>query len=466
MTRSTLPWASRPGRADRYLLEACTIALFTLFGLVAVPAAGAEGIEAEAMTTPAAVGGPFADPSASGGRGLGLWTNGAASGTIPLATGANELVVRVRGDGCGGSPELTATVDGRTVIARKAIAASTWTDVRVPVSVSAGSSTVGLSFGNDARTKKCDRNLRVDRVDLTAVAPPPAPTGNPFAGRTLWVDPHSSAKAQADGWRTSRPADAFLMDRIAAGSQADWFGDWNPDVRAAVDARVSTIAAAGALPVLVAYNIPLRDCGLYSGGGAASADAYRTWIRDFAAGIGSRPAAVVLEPDAAMLTDCLGTADTDTRFALLADAVDVLAARPGVAVYVDGGNSNWRLPEDAAARLRRAGVARARGFSLNVSNFNATPNEATFGLRVSGLVDAKPFVIDTSRNGLGTNGEWCNPDGRALGARPGSSPPDPRIDALLWIKRPGESDGTCNGGPAAGAWWADHALGLAARATP
>jgi hypothetical protein len=29
---------------------------------------------------------------------------------------------------------------------------------------------------------------------------------------------------------------------------------------------------------------------------------------------------------------------------------------------------------------------------------------------------------------------------------------------------PGESDGTCNGGPAAGQWWADYALGLAKRA--
>jgi endoglucanase len=29
---------------------------------------------------------------------------------------------------------------------------------------------------------------------------------------------------------------------------------------------------------------------------------------------------------------------------------------------------------------------------------------------------------------------------------------------------PGFSDGTCNGGPAAGTWWPDYALGLAERA--
>jgi endoglucanase len=56
-----------------------------------------------------------------------------------------------------------------------------------------------------------------------------------------------------------------------------------------------------------------------------------------------------------------------------------------------------------------------------------------------------------------------NPDGRALGSGPGTLTGHPLAVAYLWVKRPGESDGTCNGGPAAGAWWADYALGLARR---
>jgi cellulase/cellobiase CelA1 len=32
--------------------------------------------------------------------------------------------------------------------------------------------------------------------------------------------------------------------------------------------------------------------------------------------------------------------------------------------------------------------------------------------------------------------------------------------AFLWIKTPGESDGSCGGGPQAGKWWADYALEL------
>jgi endoglucanase len=33
------------------------------------------------------------------------------------------------------------------------------------------------------------------------------------------------------------------------------------------------------------------------------------------------------------------------------------------------------------------------------------------------------------------------------------------------VKPPGESDGECNGGPAAGRWWPEYALGLAQRAS-
>lgn len=256
------------------------------------------------------------------------------------------------------------------------------------------------------------------------------------------------------------------MDKIAARSSAEWFGDWNSDIRAAVDARVSTIAADGALPVLVAYNIPLRDCAGYSAGGASSPDGYRSWIRQFAAGIGTRRAVVILEPDALAALDCLTAEDRATRVALLKDAVDVLSAQGRTSTYIDAGNSAWIGVPEMAQRLAGAGIAKARGFALNVSNFRWTSESTTYGRAVSDAVGGKPFVVDTSRNGLGPtpDGQWCNPDGRALGPTPAAAP-EPRVDAFLWIKAPGESDGTCNGGPSAGAWWGDYALGLAQRAS-
>jgi endoglucanase len=111
-------------------------------------------------------------------------------------------------------------------------------------------------------------------------------------------------------------------------------------------------------------------------------------------------------------------------------------------------------------------VADAQGFVLNVSNFVSSAENAAYGAQVAALADGKHFVIDTSRNGLGPapDGAWCNPPGRALGLRPTDATGVSRQDASLWIKHPGESDGPCNGGPAAGQWWADAALGLAQRA--
>ncbi|MYV59291.1 endoglucanase, partial [Streptomyces sp. SID4931] len=47
------------------------------------------------------------------------------------------------------------------------------------------------------------------------------------------------------------------------------------------------------------------------------------------------------------------------------------------------------------------------------------------------------------------------------GEAPTTQTGDELVDAYLWIKRPGESDGDCKGGPKAGDWWPEYALGLA-----
>lgn len=308
------------------------------------------------------------------------------------------------------------------------------------------------------------------QADSTVVPPPPPPdstatTGNPLTSAPLWVDPYSHGMRQIEEWRDARPEDAAQLEKIAYQPQAIWFGNWSGDIRAAVDAKTTAITSAGALPVYVAYNIPVRDCSSYSGGGAPSADAYRAWITGFAEGIGARAAVVVLEPDALAGLDCLDGTRQAERLALLAEAVAILKANAGTAVYLDAGHSAWHSAAEMARRLGSAGIAAANGFSLNVSNFQTTAASVTYGKGISAAVGGKHFVIDTSRNGLGptVDNQWCNPDGRALGYGPGTATGHEQVDAFLWIKRPGESDGTCNGGPSAGAWWADYALGLAER---
>ena len=99
------------------------------------------------------------------------------------------------------------------------------------------------------------------------------------------------------------------------------------------------------------------------------------------------------------------------------------------------------------------------------------------------------FVIDTSRNGLGpwqypldaypAHEDWCNPPDRGLGSVPTTSTGNALVDAYLWIKVPGESDGLCLRGtagpldpergivdPAAGQWFTQQARELVAFAMP
>ncbi len=297
-----------------------------------------------------------------------------------------------------------------------------------------------------------------------------AAAADPGGGRPFWVDPVSRAHEQAALWRRhDRRGDAEDARRIADQPTAVWLTGGDPEARV----RGITVRArmAGRIPVLVVYDIPHRDCGQYSAGGAAGASAYRAWVRRLARGIEGRQAWVVLEPDAVADTvTCPRLGADRQRLELLAEAVGTLKSLPATRVYLDAGNAGWvvDLPRLAAA-LRDAGAGRADGFALNVSNFQSTPVTRDYGHRISALLGGAHFVIDTSRNGTGPLGDvpsgltraWCNPPGRALGWPPTTDTGDPRVDAYLWVKPPGESDGPCRGGPPAGHWWPDYASRLA-----
>jgi endoglucanase len=298
---------------------------------------------------------------------------------------------------------------------------------------------------------------------------------DPLLAAPFYVDPKSPAAEQLALERNEgETRAATAMSRIASQPTGNWFTEGG-GVEAAVRALTVRAAAAGRQPLLVAYYIPGRDCGGYSSGGAPSPAAYRTWVERFAAGIGGRRATVILEPDAIpqALTGCLDAAQTKERLALLRHAVEVLRSHRRVTVYLDAGNPGWIRPaENLAAPLRRAGIAHADGFALNVSNFFATGPTIAYGRRLSSAIGGAGggvhFIVDTGRNGKGPYGagskglDWCNPPGRALGAPPGTDTASPLVDAYLWVKQPGMSDGSCRPGePRAGRWWPQYALALA-----
>jgi endoglucanase len=304
--------------------------------------------------------------------------------------------------------------------------------------------------------------------------PPPAATpvsSDPIVGHTLYVDPDSdAAAAEQQAAAAGQSANAALLAKIASQPSAKWFGDWSyghGGTQGDVNWWASTATAAGAEPVIVAYDLPWLDCGGYSAGGASSPAAYESFIDQMVAGLAGRRAVVIVEPDALAEVSCLSASEQASYYQLLNYAVDNLTTDPLAAVYLDSGNATWQSAATMASRLQQAGIAKARGFSLNVSNFGTTSSEIAYGTAINAALGGNShFVIDTSRNGQGPapGNAWCNPPGRGLGTPPTANTGNPLVDAYLWIKDAGESDGTCNGGPSAGTFWTSYALGLASNA--
>jgi len=272
----------------------------------------------------------------------------------------------------------------------------------------------------------------------------------------------TDAAAQAAPGSPEHDAAHYLSDQPTAvwltpeGDPTDAVGERIAGL--AVEARAQSARIA-----VVVYGLPERDCGGLSAGGL-DGDDYAEWTR--AIGAALRDAAdtspiVILEPDSLALAPECG--NVPERVEQLAAAVDAIAAE-STWIYVDGGHSDW-LPADEMAELieqvdeASTGGRGIRGFATNVSNFMPTGDEVAYAHEVAGRLDGLHAIIDTSRNGAGSDGEWCNPPGRLVGET-GGALGDDVVDTNLWIKPPGESDGECNGGPTAGRWWPEAAIEL------
>ncbi|WP_169834647.1 glycoside hydrolase family 6 protein [Nocardioides dokdonensis] len=293
----------------------------------------------------------------------------------------------------------------------------------------------------------------------------PGPQGrNHFADRATYVDPDSKARAAATRARADGDLElADRLDELASVPSGIWLTpEQHPigAVGAYVTGLVSSADERDEVPLLVLYGVPERDCaGLLSAGGLPPED-YPVWVGEVAAALGTAvgPAVVVLEPDALATAEECGR--RDERVDQLGAAVDLLADA-GVTTYVDAGHSDW-IPARAMARmLEEVGVARVRGFATNVANYQRDADEQAYARTLDELLPAaQHWVVDRGRNGNGATDEWCNPPESTLGQRPGFVDDGSGLDAYLWVKPPGESDGTCGGGPPAGEFWAEGALRL------
>ena len=108
-------------------------------------------------------------------------------------------------------------------------------------------------------------------------------------------------------------------------------------------------------------------------------------------------------------------------------------------------------------------------------NLNTSGIDSRYASLLNGATPTTHFVIDTSRSGQGPNdmstysnppynqpasviqtlqaGNWCNPPWkRSSGPRPTANTGLALVDAYLWVKIPGESDGQCDAAGGVRAW--------------
>lgn len=269
--------------------------------------------------------------------------------------------------------------------------------------------------------------------------------------KSFYVDPNSTS-AQ---WVRNNPRDGRadrIRRHIASKPMAKWIGDWTPNIETTVANYTKAAKDKGQTPIFVAYNIPGRDCGQHSSGGAGSPKAYEAWIIKFARGIKKHniEAVVILEPDALpLVADCSRSGSTKAVTDMLADAVyEFGRVAPKAKVYIDAGNAEWKSASEMKERLIAANVYNAAGFALNTSNYHRTWKTRRYGNDIAKQLGGNVrFVIDTSRNGAGPDGtNWCNPANRKLGSTSRVVSGKRGLEMLLWIKTPGESDGDCGVG--------------------
>ncbi|RPA82945.1 cellulase [Ascobolus immersus RN42] len=315
-------------------------------------------------------------------------------------------------------------------------------------------------------------------------------TGNPFIGHEIYANPYYASQIQTAvaSLQTSEPALAAKAASVAKIGTFLWL-----DVVRKVpylknyldDIRYQQAQGRKVIAPIVVYDLPDRDCAaLASNGEFAIADGgeakYKDYINQIAAIIkeyNDINTVLVIEPDsvANMITNmgvpkCAGAAKAYREG--IQYALKTLNF-PHVSMYIDAGHAGWLgwpanitpAAKEYSDLFKNAGSPRAcRGIATNVSNYNAwiasSPDPATtpnpnydekhyvdaFAPMLEAAGFPAHFIVDTGRSGVQNIrakwGDWCNVKGAGFGIRPTTNTGHSAVDALVWIKPGGESDGT------------------------
>ncbi|KAG4434385.1 1,4-beta-D-glucan cellobiohydrolase cel6c [Cadophora sp. M221] len=311
-----------------------------------------------------------------------------------------------------------------------------------------------------------------------------APGSNPFASRTLHAN---SAYASEVALAVAAMSDESLKTKAAAVGKVGTFL-WI-DTISRVPLVAQTLAEVPCTDIvgLVVYDLPGRDCAAKASNGELKSGELSRYQKEYidpiVAAIKAAPnvaIALLIEPDSlpnlvtnANLTTCKASA-SDYK-AGVAYALKNLNL-PNVAMYIDAGHGGW-LGWDANLQpgadmltsvYKTAGSPKqVFGIATNVAGWNAwqkSPGEfeSASDAKYNKCQDEKRYIaafnpllkkggmpnhaiIDTGRNavqGLRLEwGDWCNVNGAGFGVRPTSTTGDSLVDAFVWIKPGGESDG-------------------------
>lgn len=311
------------------------------------------------------------------------------------------------------------------------------------------------------------------------------PAVNPFSSRQLWANPFYANEVKLAVENISDSSLAAKAAKVADIGTFLWFDTIG---KIAINAPLLENIPCDKIAGLVIYDLPGRDCAAKASNGelpVGSINRYKSEyidpIRELLLKHQNTAFVLVIEPDS--LPNLVTNIDLATCQASKAGYEEGVAYAlkqlnlPNVIMYIDAGHGGWlgwndnvKPGAEGIAKVYKAAGSpkQVRGVASNVAGWNAfskSPGEfendpdgqwnkahdekryaALFGAALQTAGMPGKFIVDTARNGVqGLReewGHWCNVKGAGFGVRPTGSTGDSNVDAFVWVKPGGESDGT------------------------
>ncbi len=247
-----------------------------------------------------------------------------------------------------------------------------------------------------------------------AEKPYPQNPSNPLANR-LWGVYSGPQDQVSKPHQASRGTRRRLLDKIALRPRTKWYGSFVPDsrIRSTVQSYIAASQAGDPtkLVQLAVFRMePWEHAACKRRSSAREKRSYRRWVNQLAAGIGSTPTLVVMQPDGPFLW-C--APDRAAKSRLLTFATKRLSSLPATSVYIDAGAADWcendrgNDPERCAGILKLAGIEHARGFALDSTHYTGPSENIRHGAEIVSILQrdgygTKRFIIDTAKSGRPT----------------------------------------------------------------